>query len=224
VADPFRIEELRRKVHQDPQSIAFAQLAEALRRTGHAQEAVDTCRAGLSNHPGYLSAHVTLGRALIEIGDLEGAETELTRVLDAAPENLAAVKGLADIHQRRGEVGEALDQYRRALELAPHDAELEQTVSELEANLGPTASPADAGGNGSLAEAPAVPTAVPPVDEVSASEVQPPTPAAGEIAAPPAAVDDTAEGIPPPALLASLQVDALERWLDAILADRERQR
>jgi tetratricopeptide (TPR) repeat protein len=223
VADPFRIEELRRKVHQDPQSIAFAQLAEALRRTGHAQEAVDTCRAGLSNHPGYLSAHVTLGRALIEIGDLEGAETELTRVLDAAPENLAAVKGLADIHQRRGEVGEALDQYRRALELAPHDAELEQTVSQLEASVGPAAPPADAGGNGSLAEAPAAPTAAPPVDEVSASEDQP-TPAAGENSAPPAAVDDTSEGIPPPALLASLQVDALERWLDAILADRERQR
>lgn len=218
MTDPFRIEELRRKVHQDPQSIAFAQLAEALRRTGHPQEAVDTCRAGLSSHPGYLSAHVTLGRALVEIGDLDGAETELTRVLDAAPENLAAVKGLADIHQRRGEVCDALDQYRRALELAPHDAELEQAISQLEASLGPAAPPADAGGNGSFAQAPVVP----PVDEIPTSEDRPAA-ASGEVAAPPAPADDTPEGIPPPALLASLQVEALERWLDAILADRERQ-
>jgi protein O-GlcNAc transferase len=219
VADPFRIEELRRRVQQDPRSIAFAQLAEALRRTGHPQEAVDACRAGLSNHPGYLSAHVTLGRALIEIGDLDGAETELTLVLNAAAENLAAVRGLADIHQRRGEAREALDQYRRALELAPHDAELEQAVSQLEASIGPPARSAEAAEARPLEQAPVAPAE--DREPALAAQVEP---ADGEIASLPAAADVTPEAIPPPAILASLQVDALERWLDAILADRERQR
>jgi tetratricopeptide (TPR) repeat protein len=218
VADPFRIEELQRKVQQDPQSIAFAQLAEALRRAGRPQEAVDTCRAGLSNHPDYLSAHVTLGRSLVDTGDLDAAQDELTRVLNAAPENLAAVKGLADIHQRRGHVREALEQYRRALDLAPHDADLEHIISELATGLGPAAHPIGPGDNGSLGLVPAGPTA----GGTTASAEQT-GPSRDEVAASPATAGDRPEGGQPPAHLASLQVEALERWLEAILADRERQ-
>jgi len=103
-----RIEDLRRRVQKDPSSIAFAQLAEECRRAGGYQEAVDTCRAGLAIHPGYLSARVTLGRALIELGTLDEAEAELSRVLENAPENLAAIRGLAAIGHRRGDLPLAL--------------------------------------------------------------------------------------------------------------------
>ena len=48
--------------------------------------------------------------------------------MSAAPDNLAAIRGLADIHQRRGELHEALDYYRWALQFAGHDPELEQVV------------------------------------------------------------------------------------------------
>ncbi len=68
--DNPRIEDLRRRVQQDPASIAFAQLAEEYRRAGLQQEAIDTCRAGLARHPGYLSARVTLGRALLARTDV----------------------------------------------------------------------------------------------------------------------------------------------------------
>ena len=67
MADNPRIEDLRRRVQKDPASIAFAQLAEELRRAGELEESVETCRAGLSLHPTYLSARVTLGRALVEL-------------------------------------------------------------------------------------------------------------------------------------------------------------
>jgi tetratricopeptide (TPR) repeat protein len=215
VAEHTRIEELRRRLQHDPTSIAFAQLAEALRREGRVQEAVDTCRAGLSYHPDYLSAHVTLGRALVETGDLETAKEELTDVLTAAPDNLAAMKGLADIHQRRGELREALQQYRGALSLAPHDPDLEQAVSRLAASLGPPSSPP---GLGSLPDGPAgTPTSA--ADSQSAGlegalATESPAPVAGT--APQGSVE--AEGPP-----ASGQLEALERWLDAILSDRERQ-
>jgi tetratricopeptide (TPR) repeat protein len=101
--DNPRIDELRRRVQADPASIAFAALAEEYRRVGRFEEAIETCTAGLKRHPSYLSAHVTLGRALIEVGRFSEAEQELQLVLRAAPENLAAIRGLADIHNRRNE-------------------------------------------------------------------------------------------------------------------------
>ena len=101
-----RIDELRRRVDKDPTSIAFAQLAEEYRRVGEFEQAVKVCREGLARHPGYLSAQVTLGRALMELGHYEEAGKELEAVLRAAPDNLAAIRALADIHQRRGDVPE----------------------------------------------------------------------------------------------------------------------
>ena len=103
MADSPRIEELRRRVQSDPASIAFAALAEEYRRAGRFDEAIDTCNTGLVRHPSYLSAHVTLGRALIDVGRLEEARGALQYVLKLAPENLAAIRGLAEIHDRLGE-------------------------------------------------------------------------------------------------------------------------
>jgi tetratricopeptide (TPR) repeat protein len=100
VTDNPRIEDLRRRVRKDPASIAFAQLAEEYRRAGDFEEAVRVCEAGLALHPAYLSARVTLGRALFQLDRLEEARTEFLRVLDAAPDNLIAVGKLAEIHQR----------------------------------------------------------------------------------------------------------------------------
>jgi len=103
VPDSPRIEELKRRVQSDPASIAFAALAEEYRRAGRFEEAIETCKAGLVRHPSYLSAHVTLGRAFIEVGRLQDARQELEFVLKLAPENLAAIRGLAEIHHRVGE-------------------------------------------------------------------------------------------------------------------------
>ncbi len=116
------IEQLERRVKADPTSIAFAVLAEEYRRAGRYPEAIEVCRTGLARHPAYLSARVTLGRALIEVGVLDEARAELERVLEAAPENLAAIRGLAEIHHRRGEIPEATEQYRSALEITEHNA------------------------------------------------------------------------------------------------------
>jgi tetratricopeptide (TPR) repeat protein len=100
VSDNPRIEDLRRRVLKDPASIAFAQLAEEHRRAGDCEEAVRVCEAGLAQHPAYLSARVTLGRALFELGRLEEARAEFQRVLESAPGNLIAIGKLAEIHQR----------------------------------------------------------------------------------------------------------------------------
>lgn len=102
MSDQSRIDDLRRRVEADPTSIAFAALAEEYRRAGQYDEAVAVCRTGLTRHPAYLSARVTLGRALLELNQLDAAQAELEAVLKIAPENLAATRALADIQARRG--------------------------------------------------------------------------------------------------------------------------
>jgi len=139
--DSARIAELRRRVQADSSSIAFAQLGEELRRAGANEEAIDVCQTGLARHPGYLSARVTLGRALLELGQLDDAHVELSVVVENAPDNLAAIRGVAEIHQRRGELTDALVYYRRALELARHDPELEETVERIRKEVDPHPAP-----------------------------------------------------------------------------------
>ena len=74
---------------------------------------------------------MTLGRALLELGQLEDARQELELVLKTAPENLAAIRGLAEIHHSTGAHAEALSYYRAALALARNDPELEKMVASL---------------------------------------------------------------------------------------------
>lgn len=100
---PSRIEDLERRVRQDPSSITFGALAEEYRRAGRLEEAVAICRAGLARHPSYLSARVTFGRALQELGEAGEARAEFTYVLSLAPDNLAAIRGLAELHGNDGD-------------------------------------------------------------------------------------------------------------------------
>ena len=201
-----RIDDLRRRIQKDPSSIAFAQLAEECRRAGQFQESVDICRAGLDIHAGYLSARVTLGRALVELNQLEEAQTELELVLKSAPENLAAIRGVADIHHRRGELKEALTYYRTALALARNDPDLEQTVSDLALQVEPPRVPRASEGL-SLEQA----------QDEFLKHLPPPPPAKAapvSIASPVEDLEDAARARTQRVLA------ALEQWLDAIHVTR----
>jgi tetratricopeptide (TPR) repeat protein len=86
---------------------------------------------------GYASARVTLGRALLELNDLDRALVEFEHVLRSAPDNLAAIRSLADIHRRQGSLALALEQYRAALALARNDPDLQEIVAELAREVEP---------------------------------------------------------------------------------------
>jgi tetratricopeptide (TPR) repeat protein len=141
MADSPRIEELKRRVQSDPASIAFAALAEEYRRAGRFDEAIHTCTAGLVRHPSYLSAHVTLGRALLDVGRVDEARRELESVLKIAPENLAAIRALAEIHDR---LREETHEQQRAPESASGEPAEAQMVAEIHAASGFTPAPAEA--------------------------------------------------------------------------------
>lgn len=135
MTDQARIDDLRRRIQQDPASIAFAQLAEEYRRTAQFAEAVSTCRAGLAIHPEYLSARVTLGRALLALDRLDDAAAELRLVLAAAPDNLTALRALADTCRRQGNLSDALAYFAAAERLAPNDPDIERSVENLRARV-----------------------------------------------------------------------------------------
>jgi tetratricopeptide (TPR) repeat protein len=139
MADSPRIEELRRRVQSDPASIAFAALAEEYRRAGRFEEAIATCHTGLQRHPSYLSAHVTLGRALIEVGQFEEAQEELEYVLKLAPENLAAIRGLAEIHHRRGD--DSHESYTAATDAARGETAADAAAAHAAAHVAPAPEP-----------------------------------------------------------------------------------
>jgi tetratricopeptide (TPR) repeat protein len=218
-----RIEELRRRVQKDPASIAFAQLAEEHRRAGDHKEAIAVCRAGLAIHPGYLSARVTLGRALIEANDLITAETELKAVLRAAPDNLAAIRALAEVHHRSGHSDEALKFYKTALDLSGNDPALEHKVEKIAASKQQQHEQQKAAAVAASPAAPAV--AVPPAAMATQdSAVAPPSP-------PPAAVIavDCAPTDAPPSEASIVEkcaeaaaLGALERFLEVVRTYRER--
>ncbi len=221
MADSSRIDDLRRRVQKDPASIAFAQLAEECRRAGELQESVDVCRAGLAIHPGYLSAHVTLGRALLDLNQLDEAQTELEHVLRSAPENLAALRALAETLHRRGSLGDALTQYRAALSLARNDPDLQQTVADLAHEVEPAPPPRAADGlSFEQAAREFLLHASPPLPSRDPSE-----PAGAELAPPPAAHGWPLQSADDPTRArATHTIAALEQWLEAVHVARTQRR
>ena len=81
-------------------STAFGPIAERFRRAGDHERAISLCREGLKKFPNHASARVTLGWALLETGKYDEAREELEAVLRRAPDNLAAIRGLAELHDR----------------------------------------------------------------------------------------------------------------------------
>lgn len=79
---------------------AFGGIAERFRRAGDLERAVALCRDGLKKFPDHLSARVTLGWSLLDLGRYDEAQVELEQVLKRAPDNLAAIRGLAELHER----------------------------------------------------------------------------------------------------------------------------
>ena len=138
---PPEIERYYEKWKKDPQSRIFAQLADAYRKSGMLDEAIEICTEGLKIHPSYGSARMVLARAYQEKGqDLE-AETEFLEIIRNDPNNLLANRLLGDLLYKGGRVRQALERYQRVLKLTPLDREIKETLEKMEASLEASAAP-----------------------------------------------------------------------------------
>jgi uncharacterized protein DUF4388/uncharacterized protein DUF4339/tetratricopeptide repeat protein len=170
VASNPRIDELRRKLEKEPSPRAFGALAEELRKAGEFAESIRISREGVERSPSYPSLRVTLGRALLEHGELEAARTELEGVLKAVPDNILAERFLGEALEALGDRAGARRQYLKALALAPGDAQLVARLRALHGGDGPPVA-----ANGPVPSAAESPSAAqPPIDMPPASVPPPP--------------------------------------------------
>ena len=211
MADTTRIEQLRRRVEKNPASIGFAALAEEYRRAGWFDEAIAACRAGLEHNPAFLSPRVTLGRALIEIGELDQAKVELEYVLNAAPENLAAIRAMAEIHHRQGELSDEAA-YSTMAESVAAEPGLHVVAPQQPASEDPVPPEHAPVANAELGVHVQVQASEPASPEPSPLSVAPPAQVAALHAEP------LGPSVVPPADVAALP--ALQKFLAAILAAR----
>jgi predicted Zn-dependent protease len=121
-----------RKYQEDPTSRIFAPLAEAYRKAGLVEEAIEIAREGLTLHPQFIGGRVALARALFDKRNYGDVVVELVQVVQDAPDNLVAQRLFAESCLILGRTAEALDAYKMLLYYSPQDCELAKIVQELE--------------------------------------------------------------------------------------------
>jgi len=158
---------------KDPKSKVFAPLAEAYRKAGALDEAIQLCVEGLKRSPNYLSGMVALGRSYYDKGMKSEAREQIEKVVKATPDNVIAQRILGEIYAEEGKKPEAIKAFKLILALNPKDAEAQENLDIIEGRK-PPKPPRE------QATKPAEPLKTQPVR----AEVKPPAPAAAPPAPP----------------------------------------
>ena len=127
------IRALTARMADEPGSLAFLELAEALRRRGQLEAAFKVARGGLSRYPGLADAHDLMARVLSDQGDLAGAFDAWSSALQLDPMRTSALKGIAFLYFRAGDTAAALDHLQRAMDIDPDDPTIRQAFGRMAA-------------------------------------------------------------------------------------------
>jgi cytochrome c-type biogenesis protein CcmH/NrfG len=128
------IEKLERRWKDNPMGTGFAPYAEALRKQGEVDLAREVLRQGLENHPDHIPGNIVLGRCCLDLVEDGPAETAFRHVLDLDVENVIALKALAEITERQGRLGEAVDWLTRLVASDPNNDEAVAHLARVEAS------------------------------------------------------------------------------------------
>src|SRR6059058_6397533 len=127
MADDIRA--LSAQLAQDPQSLVFLRLGEALRRKGQLEAALRVAMNGLERHPHLADAHDLYARILTDKHDYERAFDEWDMALRIAPYHVGALKGLAFLYFKVGDVQQAAAHLEVAQRVAPDDPGITQALA-----------------------------------------------------------------------------------------------
>jgi tetratricopeptide (TPR) repeat protein len=125
------IRSLTARLAEEPSSLAFLELGEALRRRGQLEPAYKVARGGLAKYPGLADAHDLMARILSDQGDLAGAFDAWADALRFDPMRVGALKGIAFLYYRAGDVTAATDHLQRAAEADPDDETIPLAIQRL---------------------------------------------------------------------------------------------
>lgn len=136
------IEKLERRWAENPLGLTFAPLAEAYRKGGDTQRALDLLRTGLDVHPDYIPANIVLGRCHMDLGDDAAAEAAFERVLALDQENVIALKALADVAESAARPAAAARWLERLLSVDRSNEDAREQLQRVAALLpAPEAAP-----------------------------------------------------------------------------------
>src|SRR5207247_11259412 len=126
MADDVRA--LSAELAQDPQSLVFLRLGEALRRKGQLDAALRVAVNGLERHPHLADAHDLYARLLADKHEYERAFHERDMAVRLAPNHIGALKGLAFLYFKVGDVAQAEAHLEAARRYEPDDPTIAQGV------------------------------------------------------------------------------------------------
>lgn len=115
----------------------FLELGELLRRKGQVDAAHRVALAGLGRHPHNANAHDLYARILADKRDYERAFDEWDMALRIAPKHLGALKGLAFLYFKVGDIEQADAHLAAAQRAAPDDAGIAQALAMVRGAGGP---------------------------------------------------------------------------------------
>jgi tetratricopeptide (TPR) repeat protein len=133
------IRALSTQLAQDPESLVFLRLAEALRRKGQLDAALRVALNGLERHPHLADAHDLYARVLTDKHDYERAFDEWDMALRIAPNHTGALKGLAFLYFKVGDVAQAEAHLELAQRIEPDDPSITQAVAMVRGGATPAA-------------------------------------------------------------------------------------
>src|SRR2546429_6657935 len=115
VAYTSEIDKLEARFRDNPKGRNFAPLADAYRKAGLIDNAIDLCQNGLKLHPDYVSAYIVYARCLVDKKDDPSALGVFEKVLELDGENIIALRGLAELAERNGKYEEEVERLARLL-------------------------------------------------------------------------------------------------------------
>ena len=129
--DP-NLEKYLKEYQENPRSRVFAPLAEAYRKSGLIDEAIEICREGLEYHPNFTSGIVALARCYFDKALYTATIKELEKVVSEVPDNYLAQKLLAQSYSMVGDKNNCLKTYKAVLFLNPKDEEAKKIIADME--------------------------------------------------------------------------------------------
>lgn len=125
-----RLEALRKKLRDDPRSLAFVELAEELTRQGHNAEASEVAQRGLLSHPDSVAGRLALAVAEAEQDHIREALEQIKRALLIDQENPKALALMGRILLKKGLAKRAVQFLSHAVKLDPKAKEYGTLLKE----------------------------------------------------------------------------------------------
>jgi tetratricopeptide (TPR) repeat protein len=129
MSDDIKI--LSTELARDPQSLVFLRLGELLRQKRQFEAAARIALHGLERHPHLADAHDLYARVLADRHDYERAFDEWDMTLRIAPQHTGALKGLAFLYFKIGDLAQAEAHLQTAAQIAPDDGSIAQAFAVI---------------------------------------------------------------------------------------------